>query len=151
MENKRLFGKICYLQRQMTRENKYKFAEYGLTPIQLDVLIFIHKSMLAGENVSQRDIEKRINIRPSSVSCLIGNLESKGFLTRATNLGDARIKLLTLTEEGEKIAIKNRELMQKCDKIIESALTDKEQDELKDLLEKIIGFIEKCEKEEQNA
>ena len=41
-DNKRLFGKLSYLHRQMRRENNQLFAEYGVTPVQMQALIFIH-------------------------------------------------------------------------------------------------------------
>ena len=135
----------------MMRDNKNVFAERGLNPSQLDVLVFIFRQKQKGENVSQRDIEKRLNIRPSSVSCLIGNLESKGLLTRTVGDSDARIKHLILTPEGETLVLKNKQLMLKCDGIIESAITPEEQEKLSELLEKIISFIENSEKEEQNV
>ena len=68
MENKRLFGLVCYLHRQMSRENNYIFADYGITPIQLNALMFTYVKNKNDEKVCQRDIERHVNLRPSSVS-----------------------------------------------------------------------------------
>ena len=97
MENKRLFGKICYVHRQMLRENNKILSEYGVTPVHLRTLVFIHIRNLNGERVCQKDIENHLNLRPSSVSSLISNLENDGFLVRGTDEENARKKYIELT------------------------------------------------------
>ncbi len=141
MENKRLFGKICYLHRHMRRENNALFSEYGVTPIQMSALAFIHKSEQKGERVCQKDIERFVNLRASSVSTLLCNLERDGFLTRSFSDGDARSKSLCLTEKGKEVCEKDKLFMEKCDGIIQSSLTEDEQKELDRLLSKIIETI----------
>ena len=141
MENKRLFGKICYLQRQLYRESNRELAEQGITPVKLQALIYIVKNERNGNKVCQKDIEKELNLRPSSVSSLLTSLERDGFLTRTVSDGDARTKYLELTEKGRKLCKDNKLFMEKCDETVQSALSDKEQDELQKLLEKIIAKI----------
>lgn len=145
MENKRLYGLICYLQRQMSRENNFLFADYGITPIQLNALMFVHIQNKHANNVCQKDIEKHVNLRPSSMSSLLSTLEKGGFIARTVAEDDARTKYVTLTEKGKKLCIKNKLLMDKCDGLIQSALSDGEQETFKNLLIKIITEIEKPE------
>lgn len=147
MENKRLYGRICYLQRQMNRENNYLFAEYGITPIQMHALIFVHIQTKEGKSVCQKDIERHVNLRASSVSTLLGTLEKEDLIKRAVADGDARTKYVTLTEKGKYICIKNKLLMDKCDTLVQSALSEEEQETFNNLLNKIIAEIEKPEKE----
>ena len=141
MQNKRLFGKICYLERQMCRESHQLFAEYGVSPVQMRTLIFIHVNELNGTAVCQKDIEKQLNLRASSVSTLLGNLEQDGFIARAVSDGDARIKNLTLTEKGKGVCEKNKLIFDKCDGVIQAALTEEEQKQFEALIEKIIKTI----------
>ena len=150
MENKRIFGRICYLHRQMSRENSSLFLEYGITPIQLHVLIYILLQNKEGKAVCQKDIEKYINIRASSVSTLLSTLEKNGFIARTVADGDARTKYVTLTEKGNYLCIKNKLLMDKCDGVIQSALSEDEQETFNSLLNKIIDEIEKRDKEVNN-
>ena len=145
MENKRLYGLICYLQRQMSRENNNLFADYGITPIQLNSLVFVYFQNKSGKSVCQKDIEKHVNLRPSSMSSLLSTLEKGGFITRTVSEGDARTKYVTLTEKGKSLCMKNKLLMEKCDGLIQSALTEEEQEDFKNLLKKIITEIEKTE------
>lgn len=141
MENKRLFGKICFLQRQLYRESNKELAEQGITPVKLQALIYIIKSERTGNRVCQRDIEKELNLRPSSVSSLLKSLEKEGYLLRTFQDGDARTKYLELTQKGRKLCNDNKLFMERCDEAVQSALSDKEQDELQKLLEKIIAKI----------
>ena len=147
MENKRLYGMICYLQRQMHRENNNLFAEYGINPVQMHALTYVYLRTKEGKNVCQKDIEKHINLRASSVSTLLRGLEKNGFISRTQSVGDARTKFVKVTEEGKYICIKNKLLMDKCDAVIQSALTEEEQVNFKNLLDKIIAEIEKPENE----
>ena len=141
MENKRLFGKICFLQRQLYREINKELAEQGITPVKLQTLIYLIKSERTQNKVCQRDIEKVLNLRPSSVSSLLKSLEKEGYLIRTFQDGDARTKYLELTAKGRKLCNDNKLFMEKCDETVQSALSDKEQDELQKLLEKIIAKI----------
>lgn len=145
MENKRLFGKLSFLHRQMCRDNNVLFAEYGITPVQLHALICIRKATLRGERVRQRDIEKEVNLRASSVSTLLTNLEKDGFVVRTVAEDDARTKYIELTQKGIDICKKNKLLIDNCDVLIQSALTEDEQNQFEKLLNKIIDSISKQE------
>ena len=141
MENKRIFSLMCYLNRQLTRDNNVAFSEFGITPVQLHAMIFLIKSEKQGVKVCQRDIEKQLNLRPSSVSTLLSNLEKDGFITRTVSDGDARTKFIELTEKGKCVCAKNKLLMDECDKAIQSVLSEEEQETLKQLLTKIIEAV----------
>ncbi len=143
MENKRLFGKICYVHRQMLRENNKILSEYGVTPVHLRTLVFIHIRNLNGERVCQKDIENHLNLRPSSVSSLISNLENDGFLVRGTDEENARKKYIELTLKGKEVCKEDKQMMDECDGIIQSALSEEEQRQFACLLDKIIDKIER--------
>lgn len=101
----------------------------------------MHRCTLRGEKVCQRDVERELNLRASSVSTLLAGLTSCGYVTRAFAEGDARTKFIELTPKGEQLCLKNRELMDKCDAIIQDALTEEEQVQFKELLIKIFNHI----------
>ena len=112
-----------------------------MTPVKLQTLIYIAKNEHSGGKICQKDIEKALNLRPSSVSSLLKSLENEGFLIRTFQGGDARTKYLELTEKGKELCQRNKLFMEKCDVALQSALSEKEQDELQKLLEKIIADI----------
>ncbi len=141
LENKRLYGMICAIQRNMSRQNSALFSGNGITPVQLHVLIMLHIAELRNNSVCQRDIENELSMRPSSVSCMLSNLEKSGFLVRNYAADNARTKIVTLTEVGRNICLDNMLMMKKCDDIIQSAITEEEQNALYNLLEKILKSI----------
>lgn len=129
----------------MCRDNNLLFAEYGITPVQLHALICIRKAMKSGERVCQKDIEKEVNLRASSVSALLTNLEKGNFVVRTVAEDDARTKFIELTEKGSDICKKNKLLIDNCDVLIQSALTEDEQNQFEKLLNKILDSISKQE------
>ena len=139
MENKRLYGLLCCLHRQMRRDNNKLFAEYGITPVQMHAMVFIKCETDEGRCVCQKDIEKQVNLRPSAMSTMLTNLEKRGFIVRTVSDGDARTKYVTLTVKGKDLCLKDKLLMEKCDKIVQSALSEEEQETFKNLLLKIMA------------
>ena len=139
MENKRLYGLLCCLQRQMHRENHKLFSEYGVSHVQMHAMVFIKVENDNGRSVCQKDIEKQVNLRPSATSTMLSNLEKRGFIVRSVADGDARTKYVSLTDKGKDLCLKDKLLMEKCDKTVQSALTEEEQETFKNLLLKIMA------------
>lgn len=146
MENKRLYGLLCCLHRQMRRDNHKLFAEYGITHVQMHAMVFIQCETEEGRSVCQRDIEKQVNLRASAMSTMLSNLEKNGLIVRTVSEDDARTKFVNLTEKGKDLCLKNKLLMEKCDGIVQSALTEEEQETFKNLLLKIMAENEKEDK-----
>jgi DNA-binding MarR family transcriptional regulator len=142
MENKRLFGMICCLQRKLSRQNDINLSEYGISGAGLHALIFVKKSQMRDRQVCQRDIEREVGLRPSSVSTMLANLEKNGLIKRSIDQSDARTKFITLTNQGEDLCEKNKKLMDCCDELVQSALTEEEQILLKNLLSKVLDKID---------
>ena len=143
MENKRLYGLLCCLHRQMRRDTQKLFADYGISHVQMHAMVFIKIETDEGRKVCQKDIEKQVNLRPSATSTMLTNLEKRGFIVRTVSGGDARTKYLSLTEKGKDLCLKDKLLMDKCDGIVESALTEEEQETFKNLLLKIMAETER--------
>ena len=143
MENKRLYGLLCCLHRQMSRDNHKLFSEYGITHVQMHAMVFIQRESAEGRKVCQKDIEKQVYLRASAMSTMLTNLEKNGFLVRTVAEGDARTKYVTLTEKGKNVCLKNKMFMEKCDSIVQSALNEEEQETFKNLLLKIMTETEK--------
>ncbi|MDE7439937.1 MAG: winged helix DNA-binding protein [Clostridia bacterium] len=143
MENKRLYGLLCCLHRQMSRDNHKLFSEYGITHVQMHAMVFIQRETMEGRRVCQKDIEKQVYLRASAMSTMLTNLEKSGFIVRTVSEGDARTKYVTLTEKGKNVCLKNKLFMEKCDGIVQSALTEEEQETFKNLLLKIMAETEK--------
>ncbi len=92
-----------------------------------------------GEDVFQKDIEEKFNIRRSTSSSIISLLEKKGYIERASVERDARLKKLVLTEKALEI----------CDEVnkrtidFEESLTDGIPEEKLDIFYEVLAEIQK--------
>ena len=55
------------------------------------------------KNIFQRDIEAEFYIARSTVTCLVKQMEQKGYIARVAVERDCRLKRLCLLEKGEKL------------------------------------------------
>ena len=132
---------MCYVNREMERRNSENLSSFGISGAQLQTLVYVHRCTLRGEKVCQRDVERELNLRASSGSTLLAGLTSCGYVPRAFTERGAFMRCIVLTPKGEQLCLKNRELMDKCDAIIQDALTEEEQVQFKELLIKIFNHI----------
>ena len=70
---------------------------HGLTGPQGMVLAFLSWH---SQPVVQRDVEQEFDVRRSTVSCLLTQLEKDGFIRRESVEGDARLRRLVVTQRG---------------------------------------------------
>ena len=89
--------------------------------------------------MSQRILQEKLDIQPGSMSEIAAKLEHKGLLFRQKDPADKRQILLTLTEAGRT----DVEQFRKCGRSQHTAdfdaLTPEEQQQLSDLLEKLLA------------
>lgn len=96
-------GKIIHtIDVKLKRKIDRLADEYNLTLIQFIAMERIYLSSKDGD-VYQRDLEMALDVRRSTVSNVLGILESKGYLLRESVPCDARLKKLVLTPEGESV------------------------------------------------
>ena len=71
--------------------------EYGLTSMQAMTLF------LLDENRAMHELKTVFNCDASNITGLVDGLEAKGLATRYEDAKDRRIKLIRLSEKGEKV------------------------------------------------
>lgn len=77
-------------------------------------------------DIYQRDIENDFCIRRSTVSKVIRLMETKGLLRRETVPGDARLKKLVLTPDGEKLQAAIEREQQETERLLRQDVTEEE-------------------------
>ena len=103
-----LITEIKKLDNSLNRKMNLLAAELGLTGKQFVVLGYILKNSKKFE-VSQGDVEKFFNLRKSSVSSIITNLEKLNYIKRSATSSDARKKILVPTDKAFDIERKVKE------------------------------------------
>lgn len=110
----------------------------GLSSQHIRLLAFIYYKQCNDLVLYQKDIEEEFRLRKSSVSGVLQQLESMGYVTRICDETDSRYKRLTLTEEGIKIHKESLDKLMLLEKKVRSALTDDE-------YEKFLTYIYKID------
>ena len=98
MEETKLMEQFDKLNRKMRRHFSSYFIETPLTSIQALVL---HYLLTESErrDVFPKDLEEFLQIKASSVTSLLHNLERNGYLRRESLADDGRYKKLVLTDK----------------------------------------------------
>ncbi|MBR3752994.1 MAG: MarR family transcriptional regulator [Ruminiclostridium sp.] len=84
-------------RRQFSEAIRLSGAE-DLSAMQGHVIAYLYYTR--EKDIFQRDVEETFNITRSSVTGIVKLMEEKGYLTRQSVPGDARLKKLTLTPKG---------------------------------------------------
>ncbi|WP_414898901.1 MarR family winged helix-turn-helix transcriptional regulator [Rhodovulum sp. YEN HP10] len=114
------------------------FAEFGLQPGEFDVLATLRRSG-APYAVTPTRLYEAAMISSGSMTNRLNRLEEAGLVKRQPNPGDRRGTLVALTPEGLALIEKAVDIHVANLSTILSGLTEREQDQLSDLLEKLLA------------
>ena len=89
-----LFG---YCDHQVQKLMVRKLRQYDVSPMQCRTLTYLHEA--EGE-VNQKQLERHLMVKPSTVNGIVNRLEEKGMLRRTASKSDGRCRILALTEQG---------------------------------------------------
>jgi MarR family transcriptional regulator, organic hydroperoxide resistance regulator len=96
-------GEAWELLWELMQANKPRFMalaqELGLSPVQLHTLRIIEP----GLEVPMSFLAERLFCDNSNVTGIVDRLEARGLIERRAAAYDRRVKLLALTEEGERV------------------------------------------------
>ncbi len=108
-----------------------KFMACGMA-VGLDEVTLMHGWIMGylyhnqGKAVYQKTIESDFNIRRSTVTTILQLMEKKGYIKRSAVEGDARLKQISLTEQGRATAIKTKAMIDGMESsILEGIAPDK--------------------------
>lgn len=102
-----------------------KAKEYSLSPIQIQLLIFIHNHTQEKSTVSY--LAKEFNVTKPTISDAVRILEAKKMIEKSIDLNDSRSYTILLTEIGKKIVAETEDFPNPISKIIsQTSESDKE-------------------------
>ena len=133
MDEKKLMEKYDKLNRRMLRYFSGFFTDTSITSIQG---LILHYIIVESEtrDIFPKDIEEFLEIKGSSVTSLISNLERNGYLRRESLDSDRRYKKLVLTQQT--LAIKD-DITSRINEYMHSMFVGISEDDLK-IFEKVI-------------
>ena len=116
----------------------------GITISQLRVIIYI--SQHGDGPVFQKDLEEHFDIRRSSVTGLLQNMEKSGLLVRSGSEKDARVKIVSLTEKGRKLDEKLKNYVYGLESELMKGFTPEEKELLQSFLLRMLENLDIVER-----
>lgn len=120
-----------------------RFSENGLEDLsgmQGPVIGYIY-DRCEKQDVFQKDIEKWFNIRRSTATVMLQNLEQKDLIVRVPVPNDGRLKKIVLTNKARECHKRVREQIEQFHKELEEGITPKEKEEFLTILDRIRGNL----------
>ena len=123
-----LFG---YCDHQVQKLMVRKLRQYDVSPMQCRTLTYLHEA--EGE-VNQKQLERHLMVKPSTVNGIVDRLEEKGMVTRTASPSDGRFRLLALTPQGMQFYDKFTAIVQEVNDCLEKDFSPEEVQLLTSLL-----------------
>lgn len=126
---------------KMSNDQLLRQAGYDVTPVQTHLLHHL-ACWTGGQEASQRDLEHKLRLKPSTVNGIVDRLEAKGYVARRTSPQDGRVRLVCLTDAGRSKVQDFHAIVEETERRFTAALSDQEREQLKALLYRIIENLE---------
>jgi DNA-binding MarR family transcriptional regulator len=110
-------------------------AAFDVTPVQFAIL----NALIDTPGTDQVSLAARVALDAATSGSVIGRLEAKGWVRREASPQDRRRKLLWLTAKGKKAVIAMAPQVTQVQALILQPLQAQEQQQLMDLLAKLVG------------
>lgn len=110
-------------------------AGFDVTPVQFAIL----NALMDDPGEDQVTLSGRVAFDAATSGSVIGRLETKGWVRREADPADKRRKLLWVTPEGEKVALRMKRAVNKVQSRLLGPLTAEERKQLGALLGKLIA------------
>ncbi len=147
-ENNLLISNLIHnIDKNLLKLYNRRLSKYKLTMQQSVTILFIANS--DKEKIYQIDIEKYLGLKNPSVTSLIKNLISNGYVYRVKDEDDGRYYHLHLTEKSLSIKDDIAKTIYDINEYIESILPKDEFDTLTSLLVKVTNLVNEKLNEEQ--
>lgn len=121
------------------KELNERLKDTGITSSQCAVLDFLFHT--SKEEISQRDVEKGLNLKNPTVTGILKRLDAKGYILCVPNTEDKRKKNIYLTEKAYDIQRRMEADRKKLDKELTRGMTKREIEALRKNLEKLLYNI----------
>lgn len=102
--------KLCNKQKNVT-ENSFNREKIGIFPAQHRLLM----ELSTMETINQRDLSRKLNVSPATVTVSIKNLVKEGYIIKQNLEKDNRYNMLEITDKGKSIVERSLEIFNSID------------------------------------
>ena len=129
-----------------------RLADIRFRPLGLGVASFPVLSMLrTGQKLSQKELALRARIEQPSMAQLLARLERDGMIKRSPDPADGRSSLISITRKALGILPEIDVAVDAGNEVMLAGMNDDEVKTLIDLLQRLIGNLERAAAHEQTA
>ena len=140
-EPARVTGRMLHwLSRKHFQYCENKFQSLGIGPGQVPILMELGRH----GQLSQRDLAEKVRVTPATISGTLKRLERGGVIVRTGAEDDARVSLVSLSEQGKTLMQEARGVFAEADAMLVRGFDESEQQEL-------ISFIHRMLENVQNG
>lgn len=123
--------------RFLNRALLQRIADFGLSAEQYAIL----RSLQASGEVRQTELVHDFCSDPSTVTTMLALLERQGIVRRRTDAGDGRVRRVSLSPRGARLAEALFEVTRPIRKGIDKSLSKREQATLIELLDRLVAGV----------
>lgn len=98
-EDAPLLGLMGQSMRLIGKRAQELYAEYDLNRAQSGILFALHQE----DSMSQKELAKRLNVTPPSITSMIKKMEQEGYITRKADEQDQRVMQTYPCTERERL------------------------------------------------
>ena len=121
-EDAPLLGLMGQSMRLIGKKAQELYAEYDLNRAQSGILFALHQE----DSMSQKELAKRLNVTPPSITSMIKKMEQEGYITRKADEQDQRVMRLTLAQKGKDCIDYVIKTAEKLEEIVIEGMTSEE-------------------------
>lgn len=114
-----------------------KFQSLGIGPGQVPILMELGKH----GQLSQRDLAEKVRVTPATISGTLKRLERSGVIVRTGAEDDARVSLVSLSENGEALMKEARSVFAEADDLLIEGFSQQEKEALLSLLQRMLENV----------
>ena len=126
---------IKQLHDTLEQESNNALRSQGLTMAQVMALMHLHE--LGDRDVPLKELEKLLHVAQSTTAGIVVRLERKGLVMRRESAEDKRIKIIRITEAGQRCCQTAEARMKDAENRLLSGLTSAEREIFNVLLQKV--------------
>ena len=131
-----LFG---YCDHQVQKLMVRRLRQYDVSPMQCRTLTYLHE---AEGPVNQKQLERHLMVKPSTVNGIVDRLEEKELLRRTASKTDGRCRILELTEQGMQFYDRFTAVVRQVNQRLERNFTEEEKQQLLSFLLRVARNLE---------
>ena len=132
---------IYYTASQLKKKADEFFRPFGLTDVQLNVMMLLYHQSGAEGGLSQAEISDMMLVNRANITSLVDRMEKAKLVVRTAAANDRRFNIVKLTDKAKKLFAKVDPLYSKEVKNAMAVLKGTEQKKLIKMLERVRANI----------